>query len=226
LRLQVLAEKARAEQRMASRELQNLKLRIRDDDIEVNGLGVRVNQAMLAAEEILGARFGRCVDLGKPSGRAAFQIDLAASHSRRVQIDCRRIMRGKGRAAGDFAKLTRALRTHIASQVAGRIASAIRAPASYLISETDPALFAEELAPDALAMIGAMGFVAHRDPLHPSEIVRIPLDGLRHKVQGDALIIHSAGSESPIAQWHLSKVWNAVFFAEILEAIRKLPAVR
>jgi hypothetical protein len=220
LRLQILAEKARAEKCLSDLELQNLSLRIRDDEIEINGLGVRVKEMVLPAQEILAVRFGAADD----KSPKAFQVELAANPSRHLLIDCHRLWRGKAQTAADFERITRALRTHIASQIAGRIARTINFGGSYVISEMEPGLFSEEFVPKALAMIGKGGLVTPREPNHPSEMVRIPLNELRSQIQGGILLIQRAGSETPIARWQLRQVWNAAFFTEIVDAIRRHPA--
>ncbi len=219
LRSQLLAEKVRAEQRRKAQEEQNLALRIRDDQIEISGSGVRLNDVILPADEIVGVRFGRKTVDGSALDRTDCQIEIAASCARQVRIDCHRMLRGKARVAEDFEKITGALRFHIAPQIAGRITRTIGSTGSYLFSEADPGLFAEELAPGALGMFSNRGLMVTGDA--DGQSAGISLSELRHRVKEGCLVVLRPGCEIPVAQWPLGQVWNVVFFAEIVAAAQK-----
>lgn len=214
---QIAEEKKQAAERLAERERENLSLTIRDDAIKITSLGVQINETVLAAGALIGARFGD----GISGGAKAFLIELAIQ-DRVVEIDCHRLLRNKAQTADDFARLTHALRIHIAPQIAGWIARNVNFARYYLISETDPSRFAEELLPSSPAMIGQRGLVLRNPEPQSDKPIRSSLRELRCEARGSEMALFKAGA--PLVRWPLSRVWNAVFLPEIIKAIKKRPA--
>lgn len=216
LRSQLALEKDRAEQRYRAQEQQNLLLKIRDDEIEITGLGVRVNDQFLPVDDILGVRWGgRLVD-GQVSARMAHQVEFAASYSRVASIDCHRLMRGKSLIKEDFGKIIDACRIRIIPQMIGSIVRKIKSGGVYAISESQPGQFGEDI-PGSFGLLKCSDLVLRNGKEEHAHGLR----QLGLSFADGALVLRELGAEPALATWHLGQVWNAVFLPELVAALIK-----
>jgi len=186
-------------------EAHNLRLQIRDDQVEVDAKKVRYNSTVLPEHDVTGVRFGVFRQyLNGVNTSTSYIIGLTSSAHGSIQIECKRFFRSEDQAKQDFSAILDSLFYHVIPSLVSRIAKSIAAGNPYSLGD---------------CVLTREGIQASVGVLLWKEDVLIPWSDIRFGTAEGQLNLRSSQNRKFSKSYSLRDVWNAVIFEYIVKTL-------
>ena len=118
-----------------SRGKNNLRLKIRSDEIEITREKFRYNADLLKANEVNGVRFGIYIHAVNGIRSAYYTVGACDLHGHQINIDCKRVFRSEAEADADWRAIVNALYRQIVPGLCTRLVQRILSGTDLSIGE-------------------------------------------------------------------------------------------
>lgn len=208
LQTRVAADRIQLIEIKQGQERNNLKLKIRSDEIEITRKTVRYNATTFDANDIDAVRFGIFIQITNGFRSAYYKIGvLARGGAGEIGLDCKRVFRDEEQAKADFNAIVNALYRQVVPRICAKIAKQVLSGVDYALGR---------------CRLSAAGMYIPSGALFWKEDNLVPWADIRFSTQDGQLHVFSERNRKLSAGFPLREVWNAVIFEDLINAINRL----
>jgi len=197
------------EKNYSERKKNEVSLKIRGDEVEINSCVFRYNSTEIKISEITGIRYGRFTQYTNGIQTSISFLISATGDGGQIDIECKRFMRSKEQAEADYKTILNGIFNHALPG---------------LVKRTAKNILSGQILPLGEMRIAADGVYMHSGILLWKKEHLVPWKDIRYGTNAGILTVRSVTDKGISESSSVREVWDAAIFEQIVQKLMELKA--